>query len=318
LKLETAMQNLGIEDFGVILDEDPSYFSEHTKSIINAENFRYRLIQGDELEQLVLRILGRIESDTQIVGAPDRTEAWSRGWGENLKEFSSMSEFSPSALIPKFIRPGQPLRLFSNYIAAEDPWFELNFIRVLRSYLAHKFLHDCPDIHEFGCGTGFNLVDIAGIFPEKRYFGSDFVKSSVDLVREIPLKTNINLEAALFDMKKPNESYPLESHSGVFTFGSLEQLSGNIDPIFDFFIKKGAKIFLHVEPAEELYKTTNLSDWLAHKFQTKRCYTGGLSVKLRALENKGLIEILKIKRCFFGSLFMEGYNIFVWRPKDLA
>ena len=160
------------------------------------------------------------------------------------------------------------------------------------------------------------MIAIGDLFPKKRYYGSDFAKSSVDLVNQISQRVNISLTGRLFDMKNPSEDYQISSDSGVLTFGSLEQLSGNIDPIFDFFLEKNARIYIHVEPAEELYHLSNLSDWLAHKFQTKRKYTSGLYGKLKNLDATGLIELLKVKRCFFGSLCMEGYNLFIWRPKN--
>lgn len=68
------------------------------------------------------------------------------------------------------------------------------------------------------------------------------------------------------------------------------------------------------EPAIELYdKDNNLSDFLASKFQGNRDYTSGLIGKLEALEKEGKIKTLKIKRLYFGSFFMEGYNLMAWK-----
>jgi hypothetical protein len=33
------------------------------------------------------------------------------------------------------------------------------------------------------------------------------------------------------------------------------------------------------------------------------------------MENDGEIEILNIKRLFFGSLIMEGFNLIIWKFK---
>jgi SAM-dependent methyltransferase len=294
----------------------PASFPEETRRLIDSLNFRYRVIEGDEFEQLVLRILHRIESDRQIVGAPERKKRWEEGWRENLDAFRE-SGFSEESLVPKFIRRGQPLRLNQAYVCGEDPDFELNFVRVLRNWLACDYLSGMDEIHEFGCGTGFNLLAIADMFPAKRYFGSDFVAPSVELVNAIAREKNIGLVGRIFDMKAPDHSYELGPKSGVFTFGSIEQLAGDIDPMFEFLLSKEPGVCLHVEPAEELYDLNNLSDFLAHKFQSRRKYTSGLLKKLRDLESQGRIEVLKVKRLFFGSLFMEGYNLFVWRKKGV-
>ena len=46
--------------------------------------------------------------------------------------------------------------------------------------------------------------------------------------------------------------------------------------------------------------------------------TTGLLPHLQELESRGAIELLKVKRTFFGSLYMEGYVCMVWRPKRSA
>ena len=58
---------------------------------------------------------------------------------------------------------------------------------------------------------------------------------------------------------------------------------------------------------------SKLNDYLAIKFQGKRGYSEGLLPLLKRLEKLGKIELIKVKRLFFGSLYMEGYNTFVWK-----
>jgi len=50
------------------------------------------------------------------------------------------------------------------------------------------------------------------------------------------------------------------------------------------------------------------------KFHRKRGYTENYLTRLRELEAQNEIEILKVKRLFFGSLYMEGYSYMIWRP----
>ena len=101
--------------------------------------------------------------------------------------------------------------------------------------------------------------------------------------------------------------------SAVFTFGALEQLAGNLDKIIEYFFKQPAAIYVHVEPAIELYDPTRLEDYLASLFQGQRGYSAGLIQQLELRHNAGDIEILKAKRLGFGSMMMEGYNLFVWK-----
>ena len=71
-------------------------------------------------------------------------------------------------------------------------------------------------------------------------------------------------------MLSPDYDYQILQNSGIFTFGSLEQLASDVDPILNFFISKKPNICVHTEPVIELYdKENNLSDFLAAKFQDK-------------------------------------------------
>ena len=67
-----------------------------------------RLIEGEERAALIRQIEARIENDTQVVGAPERTGAWERGWQEALERFRSDPQ--DASLVPAFIRD-QPVRI---------------------------------------------------------------------------------------------------------------------------------------------------------------------------------------------------------------
>ena len=305
------MKNLEVEDFAVHFGTEPQNFSENCKTLISSLDFRYEDIKGEKLESLILSILKRIDEDKQIIGAKDRTEVWSKGWQENLDQF--LVNDNDESLVPKFIRPNQPLRLNGKYVMPADSQFELNFVKVWRHWLLEEYFSDVDNIFEFGCGTGFNLVTASEIFPDKKLFGSDFVQSAVDLVNAIAKRNNIDLNGELFNMLEPRADYKIPECSGVITFGSLEQLASNLEPMIDFLLDASPDIIAHTEPAIEFYDDTKLNDYLAIKFQGNRGYSKGLLPIFKRLEKQGKIELIKAKRLFFGSLYMEGYNAFVWR-----
>ena len=306
--------NFLAKDFAKSFGVDESTFSTKLIKEINKLNFHFREPTKKEYDKLLLEILKKIETDKQIIGADEREKVWFDGWDENLKMFKE-SNYDEDSLTPKFVRPGNPIRLNQGYVFPEDENFELNFIKIYRLWFLEKYFSSVDNIYEFGCGTGFNLLAAISIFPEKKLFGSDFVQSSVDLVNEIGKSKKINLQGDLFNMLSPDYDYQILQNSGIFTFGSLEQLASDVDPILNFFISKKPNICVHTEPVIELYdKENNLSDFLAAKFQDKRGYTSGLISKLNNLEEEGKIEILTIKRLYFGSFFMEGYNQIAWKP----
>jgi hypothetical protein len=155
---------------------------------------------------------------------------------------------------------------------------------------------------------------VSEIFPEKKIYGSDFVKTAVDLLKLIAKRNKINLKAFQFDMSKPNKKIQILKNSGVYTSGSLEQLSGNIYRFINYILSQKPNIIIHVEPAADFYKKYELVDYLGNFFQSKRKYTNNLLYYLKKLEKKKKIKIIKLCKSPFGSLMMEGYNLIVWKP----
>jgi len=288
--------------------------SQHCLDLIKKHDFQLSKIEGNERDQLILSVVDRIFKDKQIVGASDRTDTWYNGWAENLEAFR-LQPNSEEALLPKFVRSKKPIRWQQEYWMPENEQFEKSYIDVLRAYVFTEFMEDCDTIYEFGAGTGHNLVAASSIFPMKKMFGTDFVQSAVDLIREVGEAKGIDLKSEIFNMLEPNQNLKLENGSGVLTFGALEQLAGKLDNVFDYFLSQSAGIYVHIEPAIEFYDETVLEDYLASMFQGRRGYSAGLIAKLEGLEKQGSIELLECRRLGFGSLMMEGYNLFVWKRK---
>ena len=149
-----------------------------------------------------------------------------------------------------------------------------------------------------------------------RFVGSDFVASSTELIGLLGKKFDAKIESYLFDMKRPDYSYEIgaDGAAGIFTFGSLEQLAGDFEPMLDFLLEKRPKIVISIEPDVDTYDVTTLEDYLAHWFQSKRGYSAGIIRSLQEMESQGRVVIERAKRIGFGSLMMEGYNLVVWRP----
>ena len=300
------------EDFARSFGTTADDVYEKCSDIIDKKDFAYSIIEGAERDALLLNILKQIERDQQVIGAPERQQVWNKGWKENLNEFIS-SNYNLEKLIPKFIRYGQPVRFNGQYIQPYSPTFELDYFTVFRQWLFKTYFYSISHIYEFGCGTGFNLVALAQLYPDKRLFGLDFVSSSVDLLNKIAEQYRYNMSGHLFDMISPDSSFALEEDSAVLTIGAVEQLASKFEAFLEYLMEQPVSLCVHVEPTIELYDENNLVDYIAIKFQGKRGYTRNFLPYLKRLEEDRKVEILKIKRLFFGSLFMEGYNCIVWR-----
>lgn len=282
--------------------------------LIAQYDLSYHVVLGLRCDALIVDILERIDADTQRIAAPERTEVWNNGWDENLQAFID-SGFDLGALTPKFIRPGQIVRLNGMYVQPIDPNFELHFFEIYRQWLFKTYANDATCVYEFGSGTGFNLVALAKLYPHLKLYGSDFVQSSCDLINKIAEAYKLNLTGYRFDMITPDYTRQFEESAVVFTIGAIEQLGGKFQSFIDYLLaNNNLKRVVHVEPMIEVYETNRLFDYLAYKFHKKRGYTIGLLPYLQQLEQLDLIKIDKLKRINCGSLYMEGYNLLVWRP----
>lgn len=299
-----------VQSFGIEVNQLP----ESTKVLIDTYNFATNEVIGIERDALIVRIVDKIRLDKQKIASPERLKAWEEGWAENLNLYIA-SNGDQTSLVPKFIRAGEPIRWFGRYHISEDANFELNYISVLRSYLIETYFSKVQSIYEFGAGTGFNLLHFAKLKPELKLVGTDFVSSSVQLMKEVGKQESINLSAQLFDMLDPSRNkLKIEPGSGILTFGSLEQLGSNLTPILKYFHDQRPDVCVHIEPMIELYDATSIEDYLATWFQGQRGYSSGLLGAISDLEKQGKASILMQQRLNFGSMMMEGYNLLVWKP----
>ncbi|MDO9530349.1 MAG: class I SAM-dependent methyltransferase [Syntrophales bacterium] len=307
------MQHVTIDDFAHSFGTTVEDFPNECLKMIRGKDFRYRRFDKKERDNIILQVLKKIEGDTQIIGATERKDVWEHGWAENLQSFVE-SGGDLDTLIPKFIRENQPIRYAGDYIMPANQRFEYDFMTVFRLWLFRKYLSPFDTIYEFGCGTGMNLVLLASLFPEKEFHGLDFVQSSVELINKIGESNAGTIRGRLFDMIEPDESLQLSQNSAVFTFGAIEQLADKFEKFIQFLLHNKPRLCIHIEPTIELYDEDDLFDYLAIKFHRKRGYTENLLPYLQELERRGAIRLIKVKRLYLGSLFMEGYTYYIWEP----
>lgn len=310
---ESAMRTFSQEDFSNLLGIPEWEFSENAKSVIERENFMYRLLSPEEREELMVDVSTAIFVDKLTVSGPEKHAVWEKGWNENLQAFSKSGD--PSELTPKFVRKGVPKRVNGMYILPACDNFESNFVRVMREVLFKKYFSNIDSLYEFGCGTGNNLLAAAEILPGVKFHGLDWSSSSIKLVKKIAEIKNLDIQAHLFDMFQPDVTLPLKHNDGVLTIGSLEQLGPNFINFLNFIIQKSPSICLHFETMNEIYDRKTLPDFLAIEYSKARNYLQGFLTELKKLEANGKVKILQVQRVF-GSQFHEGYSFVAWAPID--
>ena len=305
---------LTIEDFADMFGTTLDDFSDICKELIEQSDFRYQKITDIERDDIILDVIKQLDSDDLPVSGQDRRLDWERGWSENLDNFIR-SDYNISELVPKYFHPHRPVRISRKYVKPCDEAFELNFIQVLRTWLAIKYLSDFDNIYEFGCGTDYHLVALSRLFPDKKIHGLDWVDVSRTTVNLIAKKYGLNLKGHLFNFYEPDENLEFNKNSAVLTLAALEQLGNQHEKFLKFLLEKKPGLCINIECIGELYNPDNLLDYLAMRYEQKRGYLDGYLTRLQNLEAKKNIEIQKVKRTFFGNAYHEQYAIVVWKPK---
>jgi SAM-dependent methyltransferase len=264
-------------------------------------------------DEIVLGVIKQIDSDALTQVGQQREDMWERCWAENLEKFVS-SGYELEALVPKFLNPGQPVRLGQRYVLPHGPSFELAFFQVCRAFYYEKYLAEARSVYEFGCGTGFNLVALGMQMPKLKLHGLDWSHSACEMVNITGKKHNLDITGTQFDFFAPDRGLELDPHSAVMTMCALEQVGPRHGPFLEFLLEKRPQVCIHMEPLEELYDERNLVDYLALRYHRKRRYLSGFLPRLKELEAEGKIRILEVRRMFFGSLYHEGYSFVVWKP----
>ena len=121
------------------------------------------------------------------------------------------------------------------------------------------------------------------------------------------------MEGRLFNFFSPDPTLEIEAGAVVFTLGALEQTGQEYGAFFDYLLRFRPALCAHVEPIIEWYGTTP-EDYAAARFHQERRYWTGFPAWLYVQADAGRVEIIKQWPTRFGSLYIEGYSLNVWRP----
>jgi SAM-dependent methyltransferase len=295
--------------FGTTVDRLP----ETCLRMIAEGDWSYRPVTGEERDRIVIDLLQRVEERKLTTVSNEDKSRWLQGWGENLKAFRE-KDGSLDALVPKYFRESQPVRLFGDFVQPSNPQFELRWYEVFRQWFFQINLAGFENIFEFGCGSGFNVAELAHLYPKAKIYGLDWAQPSVDIVNELRTRKSLNVEGRAFDFFHPDTSLDVPPGSAVVTIGALEQTGTNWGTFLDFLLAKKPRCVFHIEPIYEWYDESNLVDYTAIKAHAARNFWRGFPPRLKELERAGRLRILHSKRAYFGSLVLEGFSQLSWVP----
>lgn len=275
-------------------------------------DFGYRILEGSERDGCLLEAIRRLDPFRVSVAGTDRKPEWEAGWSENLIEFTASGDLD--TLVPKYIRPGEWIRLNGMYVQPRDPHFVKNYTKMFRAWLIGRFLSGYPDLYEFGCGSCSHVAAFAAALPSCHIHGLDWAQASSRIIDELVRRFGWTMSNGQFDFFAPDHSLPLAANSVVLTFGALEQVGDRTGPFLDYLLANQPARCIHVEGLEELYDENHLLDAVALRYHRKRNYLSGLVTRLRQLEQQGQVVIDALHRHRFGTRFDDTFSYIVWSP----
>jgi SAM-dependent methyltransferase len=308
---------LTYDDLSSMYGVAPGTLSSEVQDWIQRVDFTYQPLSETDRDHTILSILKALEQNQFSLVGQQRQGIWEEVWAEHLQNFVAQ-EYAAEALVPRFIRPAPIVRLQGNYVHPLSPTFELDFFRIFRLWLFQTYLKEWTSVYEFGCGSGFNLLALAELYPDKQLWGMDWVESSVQLVTLTGESRQLSLKGRQFDFFAPDSTIELGRESAVITIAALEQVGTQFQPFLAFLLDKRPGLCIHIEPVLEFYDENSLVDFLAIQYHYRRGYLQGFYSALKALKNAGQIEILASRRLGFGSLYHEAYSLMVWRSIALS
>lgn len=311
--MKTKIKKITLKNLARLYGTAIGDLPEICRNMVTQGKFKYRTTSQEEYDAIVLSVLKRIDSSDHTLAGTQGKLKWKNGWEENLRDFVS-SNYNLKSLMPKYIKPFRPIRLDGRYVIPLDGDFALNYQTAFFSWIFSKYLRDVDSVYEFGCGTGFNLILLAQMFPGKKMCGLDWIPASKKILDLLAKKVGFPVKGRTFNMLKPDHSFQITKNSAIVNISSLEQLGKSFKPFVNFVIKNSPTVVIDVNQINELYDPDTLSDYLALKFEHRRNYLDGYLTYLRQLESRGKIKILKVHRSHLGDLHHDGFSHIVWKP----
>lgn len=283
-------------------------------------NFVYDILPEKEKIDRIGMFMQDLDEHKFSLAGPQKQTRWEEGWKENLIEFKTHP--SAQALIPKFYKPCI-MRLGQELILPQSPTFRYDLWKIYSTHLFKQYLQGQTHIHEFGCGTGYNLVNLAQLFPHTSLSGSDWVPSSLELIQEINQHFGYQIGGTLFDMFHPNQLRLINENSligippgaALLTLGAMEQLGKHFHNFLDYLIAARPSLVIHVEPIVEFRHPMNTYEYINIKFAQERNYLRGFWPALLHKKEKKEIELVTSIRVDIADFHHCSWDLVVWRPK---
>jgi hypothetical protein len=282
-----------------------------TKNQIINFDLTYRDVTDEERDNYILSVINVLTNDI-VVSGKHRIQEWENGWGENLNIFKETGNIED--LIPKYHGKNRIVRWMGDVIMPITENFDYKIHICFVDAILRHYINNYNNVFELGCGPSYHLIRQKKYNEQLNLFGSDWAKSSQEIISEINKVLGYNIKGFNLNFFEPETNLDMGKNSLVYTVAALEQIGPNFENFINFIIKKKPGICIHLEPIDELLNENKLIDNLSIKYFRKRNYLKNFLPYLENLEKNGKIEIIKKQRIFSGSYFIEGHSLIIWKP----
>ena len=237
---------LSLDDVAAAFGTDVAELPPEVAALIGRIDLRFRLLDEPRRDQVILGILQKLDANAFSEVGEHRHDVWEKGWTENLGDFVGEGP-SLDSLMPRFIRPDQAVRLNKQFVLPGDPAFEWHYLTAFHEWLFRRYCGGAKAIYEFGCGSGYNLVQLAKIFSSVKLVGLDWADSAVQLVNSVGSKHGLNLAGRHFDFFHPDTTLCMEPGSVALTICALEQIGDRFEEFLQFLLSQSPRLCVHHE-----------------------------------------------------------------------
>lgn len=304
-----------LEDFTQMLGTSKEEILKYCAEEITGANFKYKILNEHEKTNTINAIKEEMNNQIYISRSQAAFNTTFQYYLDKLKKTGDYQALSPKAVRPSifpFRNPRNVLRLNDDYVLTDKRDFGINFAKVINSYLLKKYVHGCDAVYEFGCGQGYNLVQLARLYPSLKLFGSDWAEPCIEILDYLRNKFDWDITGFQFDLSKPTE-LKLHPNSIVFTFCSLEQIGKDFKDFIDLLISEKPILCINKEPLVELYPDTELGK-IGREWNSYMGYLDGYLPYLYELQEEGTIQIEKVQYVPYGNKYHNAYSYIIWRP----
>lgn len=280
---------------------------------IKINNLKYRALYNHENEK-ILNLLKTTLKDKKLKKSGKKyKKKWNIGWNENL---NLLKKNRKNALIPKYFNKYKYARIGGKIYKTETNLFDYKLLKLITSYIFIKYFKNSSQVLEFGSGTGHNLLNLNRFNISAKLHALDWAQETEKICNILKKDTSkdINIEGHAFDYFNPKINFPLDKNWTCFTVASLEQVGLNYKKFINMLIKKKPKLVVNLEPIAELLDKKNELENLSIKYFLKRNYLKDYLKHLKKMEKEKKIKIIKTRKSYFGSLYINGYSLIVWKP----